>query len=158
MWFHSEQCSYADILLQVIWSHLARTTYIIPFWSMLVGRHTCTSDLSTLARNLMHRPILTYDFRRTYLYKWFDHTLLKHKCIIPFLPTLLCRHTCTSDLIPPGRNLIYYSFLTYALRLTYLQKFTLGRKLMNHSNLANAVSQTYLYKWFDQFNESFHFD
>jgi hypothetical protein len=50
-------------------SHLVETYFILPFWPMLIGRHTCTSDLNKLGRNLMNHSL-----RQTYLYKWFDHT------------------------------------------------------------------------------------
>ena len=69
--FHAYLCSLVDILVQVIRSHLAITKYNVPFWPMLLARHTCISDLITLGRNLMYHSILTNALRQTNLYKCF---------------------------------------------------------------------------------------
>jgi hypothetical protein len=118
-------------------SQLAGTYFILPFSSMLIGRHTCTSDMNKLGRNLMDHSL-----RQTYLYKWFDPTWQEHNvsfhsdlfswtdilvqlirshftetnCIIPFWLMLIGIDTCISDLKTLGRNLMYYSFLTNAVR------------------------------------------
>jgi hypothetical protein len=95
--FHSVLCSCAEKLVQLFWSHLTGTKCIIPFWLLLLGTHTCTSDLFTIGMNLMY--------------------------FVPFWPTILGRHTCTSDLNTLGRNLLNHSFLSYDLRQTYLYKW-----------------------------------
>ena len=63
--------------------------------------------------------------------------------MIPFWPTLIDRYTCTSILITLIRNLIYNSFLIYALRQTYLFKwfYYTWQELMYHFNQTNALSR-----------------
>ena len=96
---HSDLCTFADILLQLISLHLAGTNVIIPFWPMLLGRYTCTQcivpfwtkllgspnftgDLNTLGWYLMYRFLPTYALSITYLYKCFDHT--RQEINVPF--------------------------------------------------------------------------
>ena len=105
--FHSDLCSKAFILVQVIWSHLALTK-CIPFEPMLLGRHTCTSDSITLRRNLMN-PFIS-DLNTLY------RNLMYHS----IWQTHLGRHTCTSDLFSLDRNLMYHSLISNAFRQTYL--------------------------------------
>jgi len=102
-----------------------------------LGRYTCKSDLIKLGIDLMYHSILSYVPRQTYLYNWFDHTLQETKCIIPFW-LLLLGNNCTSDLTTFNKNIWYHS-----IRETYLYKWsiTLGRNLMNHFIVANAVSK-----------------
>jgi hypothetical protein len=119
--FNANLC---HVPVQLIWPQMAGSKCIIPFWPMLLGRHTCTR--SHLAG--------------TYF-------------ILPFKPMLLGRHNCTSDMNKLGRKLMNHS-----LRQTYLYKwFYLTWQELMHTY---AVWLTYLYKWFDhtlqELNLSFH--
>jgi hypothetical protein len=62
---------------------------------MILGRHTCKSDLITFGKYLIYHSILNYALRQTYLYLYFDRT---------------------------WQELNLSSILTYALRHTYLFK------------------------------------
>jgi hypothetical protein len=107
--FHSDLCSKAFILVQVIWSHLALTK-CIPFEPMLLGRHTCTSDSITLRRNIMN-PFIS-DLNTRYRNLMYHSTWQTH----------LGRHTCKSDFNTFGRYLMYHCIFTKARRQTYLYK------------------------------------
>ena len=118
--FHSNQPSQADMLVQVIWTHLAGTYWIILFWPMILGTHTCTSNLITNGRNLMYHSILNNAFRPSYLYKWIDFTWQETNVSFH---SYIGWHTCTIDSITLGRNLMYHSILTKAPRQIYMHKY-----------------------------------
>jgi hypothetical protein len=170
------------IPVQVIWQQLAGSKHIITFWPMLLIRDGCTGNSITLGRNIMtyayvrtvlitlgwnliYHSILTYAFRQTYLYMWFDHTnrnlmyqtistnALRQKYLYKWFlhtwATILGSHTCTSDLITLGGNLIYHSILTYALRHTYLYKWFEHTWQVLNVSFHSDHRQIYLDKWFD---------
>jgi hypothetical protein len=51
--------------------------------------YTCTSDLTTVGRNLIYSSILTYAFRQTYLYKRYEYTWQKLNGLFSFKQTYL---------------------------------------------------------------------
>ena len=97
---HSDHSSYADILLDLIRSHLAGTTYIIPFWPMFVGRHTCTIYSTTLGIPFWPMPLGRQTCTRDLITlgnNWMYHSILTYT---------LSTRTCTSDVITLTRNLM----------------------------------------------------